>query len=108
MREAVSAQDLSAAFRIIKGEMLHLANVDATLTAAAWSGAGPYTQVLAVSGVSPSKLIIVGLSESATEAQRKACQEAGLYPSASGENTLTISASTKPSSDLPISISILG
>ena len=107
MKQFVSGDDLSVFSSIIKGEFTRRACVEATLTAAGWSGAGPYTQVLTVVGMTPDRLSVVGLSEAATEAQRRACRAALLTPVACDVDSVTVVADgAKPDVDLPVSVAM--
>ena len=64
----------------------------ATLAAASWSGSGPYTQSVAVSGMTSSKKAIVGLAMTATTAQYEAAADAGLRVTSQGTDTITVTA----------------
>jgi len=81
----------------------------ATLTVAAWSGAtAPFTQSIAVSGMTASKKgVSAGLPASATDAQYEAALEALLRVSAQGSNALTIKAhGVKPIIDIPVLVRV--
>ena len=107
MKQFVSGDDLSVFSSIIKGEFTRRACVEATLTAAGWSGAGPYTQVMTVVGMTPDRLSVVGLSEAATEAQRRACRAAMISPAGQAAGTVTLVADgRKPDVDLPVSVAM--
>ena len=81
----------------------------ATLAAASWSGSGPYTQTVAVSGMTSSKKAIVGLAMTATTAQYEAAADAGLRVTSQGTDTITVTAEGGvPDVDIPIIVEIVG
>lgn len=83
----------------------------AALTAAGWTGAGPYTQAVAAPGVTEdaNQTVYVGLASGATAEQREAERAAMLSPTGQGEGTITVTADgEKPAIDLPIAVTILG
>ena len=82
---------------------------NASAYASAWSGAGPYTQDIAVTGITASSNAIVGLSDTATAEQAQACRAARLRPTALSAGSITIAADgPAPAIDLPLTILILG
>ena len=83
--------------------------VTATLTAAGWTGSGPWTQTVTVSGLTSTSNGVVGPTTGVTDTQFEAMQKACLRPSAQSTNSLTIKATgTKPTVNLPIQIIIVG
>lgn len=83
--------------------------INATLTAAGWTGdTAPYTQVLCVDGMGAEANGSIGLSDSATDAQRAVMRDALLGISAQAAEQLTIVADgERPEVDLPVTVIIL-
>jgi len=84
--------------------------VSATLAAASWSGTeAPYTQAVAVSGMTAAKKAVAGLPATATGAQYLAALDALLHVTAQGTDTITVTAEgDMPEIDLPILVQIIG
>lgn len=83
--------------------------VSATLSSGSWSGTGPYTQAVTVSGMTSAKKAIVGLALSATTEQFEAALDALLHVTSQGTDTITVTAEgDEPSVDIPILIEIVG
>lgn len=77
----------------------------ATLLAANWSGDEPASQTVTVQGISAGSVIIVGITESATDTQYVQASLARLFASGSGTNQLTVVANAiVPTVDIPITI----
>ena len=82
--------------------------VSATLTTT-WSGTGPFTQAVAITGMTATKNGIIGLAPTATAAARAAAKVASLMLTSQGTNTITITADgDKPTIALPIIVTMLG
>lgn len=84
-------------------------NSSAVATVAAWAGtAAPYTQEIAVSGISSASTIGIKPADTATAAQRTAWR-AALIDGTAGVNKLALLADgDKPSMDIPLSITLWG
>ena len=77
--------------------------VEAILFASGWSGSGPYTQTVSISGANEDSFGNVGLPESETKAQRDEARGSNLFVSDVGAGTITVTADgSKPTIDIPI------
>ena len=80
-----------------------------TTLSTSWSGAGPYTQTITVSGVTASNNGVIGIAQSATAAQREAARAAQLSVTAQSENSITVTADgQKPTVEIPVTVILLG
>lgn len=79
-----------------------------TLTAAGWTGSGPYTQDVTVAGMTASYAPIISRGNPASEsaANYKAVKKAWSFvdKAVSGSGKITFTAYTKPAVDIPINI----
>lgn len=84
--------------------------VIATLTVAGWTGTvAPYSQLVAVDGVTATNNCSLSVGQGAAAAQYVAASDGQLLPSAQAVNSITIKAfGDKPTVDIPISVLILG
>ena len=87
-----------------------VAQVSGALSAASWSGsAAPYTQAVAIAGMTDTKKAIAGLPHTATGAQFLAALDAQMHVTSQGTDTITVTAEgDKPSMDIPILVQIMG
>ena len=77
--------------------------VSATLSASSWSGSGPYTITVSVTGVTASNNVEVLIPGSATDAQAEAWMAAGIVNGTQRTNSITLKAyGDKPSINIPI------
>ena len=82
----------------------------ATLLASAWVGVNaPFTQELAVEGLTTSQNGVIDVAHDATTLQREIAREAMLSVVGQADGTLTIAADGElPTSDIPVYIILLG
>lgn len=84
-------------------------SVDVTLTTAGWTGSGPYTQTISVSGLGAVQNGNIALAHSANASQRTSARKAMLAISNQSAGTLTIVADgTKPTVNIPCTVILLG
>ena len=74
----------------------------ATLATSSWSGSGPYTKSVSVTGVTATNNVFV----SPAPASFTHYGECGIYCSAQGSGTLTFTATTVPTSSLTVNVAI--
>ena len=74
----------------------------ATLATSSWSGSGPYTKSVSVTGVTASNNVFV----SPAPASFTHYGECGIYCSAQGSGTLTFTATTVPTTSLTVNVAI--
>lgn len=83
--------------------------VSGTLDKDDWDGSGPYTQEIAISGITSAKKAIIGLPHSATSAEYLAALAALLHVTAVGTDTITVTAEGDvPEIDIPVLVEIVG
>ena len=123
-RSNINAQEKVTASGVLKGDGsggitpaaagadfgIPAVEVSATLLSTGWSGSGPYTQAVAVSGMTASKKAIVGLPHTATSEQYLAALAALLHVTLQGTDTLTVTAegNDAPAVDIPVLVQIVG
>lgn len=106
---AAGALDNLGITAALAGKAVKSVAVTVTATVAGWTGTGPYTQTVNVTGVTASNNIIAGLASSATAEQRAAAREAAMSVTAQGAGTITITCDeSAPTVDLPVGVIILG
>lgn len=78
------------------------------LLAASWSGSGPYTYTLSVSGITANTNGVVGLSTACTDAQYEAASEAKIRITGQTAGQIILTAiGTKPTVTIPIVVDIM-
>lgn len=80
-----------------------------SMTAAGWSGAGPYTQTVSVPGMTADTNGIIGLAQTTTAEQREAARDAMISVTGQAVGSLTVTADgDKPTVDIPSVVTMLG
>lgn len=84
--------------------------IEAALLASAWAGTdSPFTQTIAVEGLTAAQNGTISVAHQASAEQRQAAREAMLSVTGQGDGTLTVSADGEmPETDIPVSIILLG
>ena len=84
--------------------------ITGVLSASAWSGVdSPYTQVLAVTGLTANQNGTISVAQNATIEQREAARMAMLAVIGQSEGNLTIAADGEmPDIDIPVVVILLG
>ena len=84
-------------------------SVTFTLPSSSWtSSSGVYTKQVTVQGVTANTIGDVGLSISATTAQRSAAQAANIALTGQTTNKLTFTATSVPTVDIPMVLNVIG
>ncbi len=79
------------------------------LTAAGWSTSAPYTQVLSVNGLVEESNGNIAIAQSATAAQRNSARLALMSVTAQEAGKIIVTADgTKPDTDIPVVVTIIG
>lgn len=98
--DAIAPADIGA-------EAAHI-SVKAALLTSGWIGAGPYTQEIAVTGISATRDGVVGLSPGRTEEQHLEAASCMLMATSARSGYLTITAlKKKPTVNIPVSVTML-
>lgn len=113
--EAISPDDtlevlvskLSKWYEVIQSTLAKA--IDITLTAAGWTGTvAPYTQTVAVAGITADSNGNITLQDGFTADQYNACASAEIVKYSQADGTITFQAmSEKPSIDLPMRVTLL-
>lgn len=84
--------------------------VIATLLSSGWVGvAAPFSQIVAVNGVTATNTVLPAIAQSATDLQYSAGVDAQLHPYSQDVGSITIRAmGDKPAIDIPMVVCILG
>lgn len=106
----VSDSNMTKIENALNDKAQHSEDVHGVLLAAAWSGTdAPYTQELAVAGLSSTQNGNISIGQTATAAQRKAARDAILSVTGQADNKLIITADgEKPTVDIPVVTVLLG
>ena len=101
--DSLSAAQGKALKSLVDAKVAKSSKVSTTIKASSWSGSGPYTNTISVSGVTTSNNVEVLIPGSATDVQVEAWMSAGIVNGTQVANSITLKAyGDKPSIDIPI------
>lgn len=107
--DATSRENFNLRWRAINEKVAEKTQVKTATLSTTWTGTGPFTQVLTITGVTASNNLEVGLAQTATKVQIETAGSAMLMATAQGTNSITVTAyGEKPIVVIPLQILILG